>query len=378
VTFALDLPGSAVLTVTQSKRDALPVDDAAALVLPSPSRPRIALVHPSDRDGRDAPETGTPTGRGAAVAERRAGPEPFLHDVLAATDPAALRSMTIEAFDALAAAAESDEDRFDLVVFDRVSPARGPDAPTLSFGAVPPLRGVGTLAPRRAGGRPVISWDRQHALLRHVGLDSLVFAGFGAFELGAEAAGIVPLAFGPDGPVIIAQSARGVRHVAVGFSLQQSNWPLHISFTVFMQNAMDILTGAGRGADGLVFRPGDVFTVEASMGVDRVRVEGAGSWAVEVPVVRREPVTLPPLRRAGVYTAAGARPPHDRIALSVLSEIESDVRPRDRITVNAADAGSASAAEAAPLELWPWLAAAGFLLLIVEWLLYLARARGWA
>ena len=84
----------------------------------------------------------------------------------------------------------------------------------------------------------------------------------------------------------------------------------------------------------------------------------------------------PALRRAGLYTVRGAAPPMDRVAVSVLSDQESDLRPRHSLVVNAqrADAGNAGAASG--LELWPYLAAAAIGLLVLEWIVYCLRMRG--
>ena len=82
---------------------------------------------------------------------------------------------------------------------------------------------------------------------------------------------------------------------------------------------------------------------------------------------------LPVLRRAGLYVVKGAAEPMDQLALSVLSDEESDIRPRRSVMVNAEAAAAGSVGATAPLELWPYLAAAGLLLLVVEWLWYCRR-----
>jgi hypothetical protein len=66
----------------------------------------------------------------------------------------------------------------------------------------------------------------------------------------------------------------------------------------------------------------------------------------------------------------------DRIAVSMLSDQESDIRPRHSLIVNAQRAEAGTAGGAAGLELWPYLAAAAIGLLVLEWIVYCLRMRG--
>ena len=208
--------------------------------------------------------------------------------------------------------------------------------------------------------------------MRDVSLDTIIYAGFTAYELPA---GATPLAFGPDGPIMAVLRTRGARHVAIGFELVKSNWPVHVSCTVFLQNVMDYLTLAESGQSGLVSRPGEPVTVRAASDAHELIMNGPIRATVSV-----EPggsATLPILRRAGLYTVKGAAPPYDQVAISVLSDVESDIRPRDQIMVNAKDTAAKRAGGMAPRPLWPWLIGAGFALLVLEWLVYCRRVRGY-
>ena len=341
VSYDLALSRGALLTVVSGYRDDLSADDAAALVLKPPAAPRVALIHPPE------------------------GPDPFLASLVEAIDSDRLVVRPPPPAEELPALA----DEYDLVILDRVSLPRRPDVSTLSFAASP--GGVALRPGRRPGGQRILSWDRQHPLLRHVSLDALVYAGSGGYDL-PEAA--VALAHGPDGPVIAVMAARGARHVLVGFSLTQSNWPMDVSITVFMQNVLDYLTLSGRGATALAFAPGEPITVRALPEARRLSIRGRS--IAEVEVGPGGEVTLPVLRRAGVYRVEGAAPPHDRIAVNMASDLETDIRPRGSLVVNGRAAEAGAVREAAPLELWPALAAVAIALLALEWIVYCLRMRG--
>ncbi|MCZ6851448.1 MAG: VWA domain-containing protein [Planctomycetota bacterium] len=347
ITYTLDLSGPAVLTLSGNHPDDLPGDDTAALVLRPPAAPRIALVHPGD------------------------DPDPFLHGLVEALRPQRLVVLSSQPSNGDDEALRWSSDEFDLVIFDRVSPHRWPSVATLSFGAAP--AGIGRSPPSDPGGRRILSWDRRHPVMRHVSLDPLVYADFGGYDLPQDG---TPLAWGPDGAVIAVVRRRGVRHVLVGFTLQQSNWPMHVSITVFMQNVLDYLTLGGEGLDsvGLAAQPGRPITVRRLPEARQLSIEGPINVTVEVDA---EPeVTLPNLRRVGLYRVRGAAPPMDRIAVNMSSDIESDIRPRRSLVVNAQVTQASTPSTVAPLELWPWLVAIAIGLLVIEWIVYCKRIRG--
>jgi hypothetical protein len=107
-----------------------------------------------------------------------------------------------------------------------------------------------------------------------------------------------------------------------------------------------------------------------------------GGGAAEVSVLSIEGeaslaplVTLPAIPRAGLYSVAGAQSPNEFVAVSVLSDVESDIRPRDSITVNAQAMEAKSGGKDQPLPLWPWLLAAAFVFAVLEWLAYCRKVR---
>ncbi|MHC4100483.1 MAG: VWA domain-containing protein [Planctomycetota bacterium] len=348
VTFDVQIAGAAVLTVTSGHRDALRADDSAALVLRPPAAPRIGLVHDGDT------------------------PDQFLVGLLEALQPQKLLVVP-----ASAARTRPDDDvdlswaadQVDLVVLDRTSPRTLPSVPTLSFGAAP--QEITIRPPGRRGAARILSWDRQHPVLRHVSLDPLVYAGFGGYDLPES---WVPLALGPDGPVIAVGPGRSGRHVLVGFDLMRSNWPMDVSIAVFMHNVLNELIWPARGDAAISQRPGEPVTVRARPETDTLSIEGPIS--ADLDVEPGSEVTLPALRRAGLYMIRGAAPPMDQVAVSVLSDLESDIRPRHSLVVNAQRADAGAVGDATGLELWPYLAAVAIGLLVLEWIVYCLRMRG--
>jgi len=346
-------PEGNVIAVRQNTADSLAADDVAAMVLPPPRPPRIALVFPND--------------------DR---PDEFLRELVEAVLPQSLTNISEQAFSRLDVSTIDAGEQFDLIVFDRVKATRLPAVPTISMGAVP----AGLDAPSSSSttqpsqqGQAILSWDRQHPLMRSVSLDTVAFWGFDAMDLPS---GATPLAYGPKGPIMAVLRSRGTRHVVVGFKLLQSNWGLHLSSLVFMQNAVDYLTLAASGVNGISHLPGEAITVRAKAGVETIELTGPLTASVPVRGSASRMVTLPTLPRAGLYRAQGAAPPDELLAVSVLSEVESDNRPRGSVMVNAEGAKAASGSRLSPQPLWPWLIAAAMVLLVIEWIAWCRRASG--
>ncbi len=342
--FDLQLHSGAVLTLSSSYRDDLKADNIAALVVPPPAASRIALIHQGE------------------------SPDAFIHDLLAATQPQRLVSLstTPEMIDELRERLESD---FDLAVFDRVSISQFPSIPTISFGAEPGH--IVSNPPRREGGKRILSWDRQHPIMRHVSLDALVYYGFGGFDLPDDS---IALATGPDGPVIALVNQTTARHILVGFEIEQSNWPIIVSNLIFLQNTIDHLTLAGGSLGGLTFSPGQPITARTEPNANQVSITGPTN--AQITVTGSSSVTLPLLSSVGIYSLKGTLPPMQQIAISLLSDIETDIRPRQSLTVNAEKTEGGEIQAVAPLPLWPWLGAIALCLLVVEWLVYCGRMHG--
>ncbi len=343
--FDLELDGSAVITAMISGDDGLAVDDIASVVMPEIQPPRILLVAPD------------------------AAPDPFVLGLLQSALPAALH---------LRASFQPEDDpspddtAYDLIVFDRTAPAQLPAHPTLFFGAIPP--GIESIAPETEAATRILSWNRAHRLMQHVELEEIIFDGFGAFRASADVQDeVIELALGRQGPVIGASESQDALHVFVGFELLRSNWPADVSLLIFLQNVIDNAMGPAAGGESLAFATGDVVRVPVATGAERLVMTGPANAMLDAG--DREVITLPVLRWAGVYQVEGAEPPMSRIAVNLVNEMESDIRVRDEIEINAEDVSSLSAEEAGSRPLWPWALATALILLVLEWMVYVRKSR---
>lgn len=344
---SIRLEGGAVITAALTGGDALPADDVAAVVMPPPTRPRVLVIS-----------------AGGVI-------DPYLDGLLAAFEAESVRVVNNESAEARSITDLTLAERFDLVIFDGGSPHDYPVVPTITFGGAPP-----DAEPRESdftGGQRVLSWNRQHPILRNVELDDLVFSQPVLFE-GPENA--VTLAQGRDGPVMSLVRRNDQPHVFIAFTLARSNWPILPSILVFTQNLLDRAGLGATGQAGRSVQPGTPVTVRPLPEASEVIIRGPGGFERRLPVRDGEPVlTLPPLARVGLYAVEGVFSRDDRIAVALASELESDIRTRASVRVNASEVEGGDIDRVAARELWPWFVLAAFGLFIIEWFVYSMQTR---
>lgn len=358
----LDVPNRALVLLEQGRADLLASDDVAAALLPAPRTPSVILVVPAD------------------------GPDPFLRTVLEAildlaqapseTARQPLSIIDVEAWASRHGGDDAATTPPDLVIFDRVAPPQRPGVPSFSIGVVPSWLEAGDpLQPGRA--RRILSWDRRHPVLRHVDLDDMVYTAFGGYAPGSPdtRVAVEPLALGAEGPVLVAATDRGVRHLSLGPDLRRSNLPALPSFPILLRNAVDWLGAFGAADAGRVLRAGEAAVVRARPGVERLGLREPEGTVRSIPV--SDPsgvVVLPPLSRRGVWTVDGAVPEDEIIPVSQLSALESDLAfgPEPAIAIVAPR--QRRVPSEAVSDLWPWMLLAALGLCVLEWAAWLFKA----
>ncbi len=346
--------------------DAMAIDDAAWAVLP-PDRELRLLAYTEDRNFLEKALAGIP-----GCKAERLSPSALAGD--GAATPAAWAGR-------------------DVIVFDGCAPKALPPGRGYFFiNACPPLEsasfGEAVKAPRS------VDWDRGHILTRFASLEGI---------------GVVrarPVKLAPDqtvlleseaGPLLAAWKHEQLRVLAVGFDLYESNWPLRVSFPVFMANAVRWLAEAGPASTlwaGGARRCGEPLRLSAAAWSGPEA--SAGSEPVEVRLERPDgakeilsvPADAPRLYsatgRPGLYRAVGPGGREMTFACSVLDEAESANSARDAINFSVKDAPgwSREVASAAPdnspagREYWKYAAMLALAVFLIEWVVYNRRLWG--
>jgi hypothetical protein len=198
--------------------------------------------------------------RSAAAAEPPAGAKPPAAD--AAVKPSVLLVTEDNLFLARALEANSmsrvkvvkphdyraaNAEGFDVIVFDRFAPAALPKAGGLLFVDVLPPGGAlkqsvdGKGAPLTISASGVKDWKKDHPAMKSFTPMKLYFDTARKLEIPKD---WTTLLDGDKGPLIVADGdAAHRRQIVLGFDVTKSNWPLQVSFPVFILNATEYLAG---------------------------------------------------------------------------------------------------------------------------------------
>ncbi len=217
----------------------------------------------------------------------------------------------------------------------------------------------------------VVGWNRSHPLLRYTSWDRLIVS---EGRPVVDRNGLVPVVDGTLGPLVLAGERDGGRVVQLAFDPLRSDLPLKVSWPVFVLNTVGWLTEdrGGLGGAGAV-ATGRPWVHAVGSGVSGTpSVEGPTGSS---PQVRLDEGTLRAsgLDRVGVYTVK-VGPVQSRFAANLLSEGESQVRPRlDLVLGQEGDGPVHQASMLGRRELWRPLLFAALLLLLLEWAAYHRR-----
>jgi len=341
---AIDLSGferGPVRAVVTTDSDAFVADDYAYDFLPIRRQTRVALVT-----------------RGNVYLENVLAQEPrvFL-DVMSPADYSAQVSA-------------------DVFVFDRFAPPEAPRGPALLFLPSDVEWLTRTLAVVEAPEVP--GWNSDHPVLRFVALEDLRIdraarvamptAGESSPQSSAGEARREPVAevvVGDRSLPLVLVSEEPERMVRVSFALEDSNFPLHPGFPIFLSNTLGWLMDE-QGA--LARSPG---RIEVPLPMAAV-TDLEGSHIVTWPLSDR---TVFQAEQPGLYTVVAEDGRRLRVAVNLASTERTSVNDSGLASdeIGAASTVSARAEPGPSEELWVFLLVLALLLLVAEWVTYHRR-----
>ena len=116
----------------------------------------------------------------------------------------------------------------------------------------------------------IVDWKSTHPLLRYAGFDNVQIVQ----SLTARApTWAVSILEAPQAPLILAGELGRQRIVWVGFDPLESNWPLRVSFPIFIANAVDWLNPANAKNSQLLIKAGDPFRMALAEPVKSAEVK---------------------------------------------------------------------------------------------------------
>jgi hypothetical protein len=256
---------------------------------------------------------------------------------------------------------------YDLAVLDDVTPSVWPPVNLLGFHVVNTNWFDGF---SEVEGPAIVDWDVAHPVLRYVSLDNVFVAKSLAVNMPSWA---IPLVESQQTPLLLAGEPDRRQVLWVGFDLWESNWPLRVSFPIFIANAVNWLNPAAANAERLRVRAGDPFRLNLVEPVTEARVTRPDGTTVtlEIPPDARE-IVFGDTDERGVYRMRMGTN-ETVFAANVLDSMESNTQPRESLDFGRFGEVEATAVRKANLELWRWIAAAALAVLLFEWWFYHRR-----
>jgi len=253
---------------------------------------------------------------------------------------------------------------YDIVVLNGVLPESLPEGRYLIFGELPKWEGL--KAEGEVQQPAVMDWDRRHPVARLVNFSGLYVKTAPKVTLPAFAA---PVVEGPDNtPLIFAWEKGRTRAVVVTFKLLESDWPLRLSFPLFLSNALDWLRDEGRAQP----RPGEALRIRLADDETDVEVSGPGGRKEKLSGEAGRDVVYGDTDRCGLYTVKRKKG-IQQMALNLLDPQESRGTVEPEIRTVSGQVTAASAVPPIVRPYWRWLAVGALLLMMVEWMVYHRR-----
>jgi hypothetical protein len=255
----------------------------------------------------------------------------------------------------------------DFVCYDGVQPKELPPvAAQLYIDSVPPGSGL-----TRGAAQPfpiVVDWDRTHPATARCQFDDLLvteapkLAGFERSRVLIDSTG---------GPLALLTPVPGREVVVLAFAPSKSNFPLKLSWPLFLANTLDFLLGkTERAGEEPVAKTGEAMTLGAG---ESARVTVPSGDAVDVPADANGKLAFASTFDAGVYRAKVGDAPEQVRAYALLDGAESDVAPRDQIVLGGDKVAGVERPSQRNVLLRDPLLLAALGVLVLEWALWCSR-----
>lgn len=329
----------AKIAATAGSRDVLPADDRAFALLPERRRARVLVVT-----------------EGNTYLEAALLLDEYLEVVDVAPKDYPKRV---------------NEARWDLVVFDGVTPAAPPRAHALYLD--PRGEGAPVKVDREIAQPGFDKVDKKHPLARFAALEEINIAR--GRKLVPQSGDRV-VGSSEAGPILVAGARAGFKFVALGFDVRESDFALRVAWPLFLMNTVNWFTDEDASYLSS-FRTGEVWRVPVGSSASQAVLKGPEGLTERVPVHEGRAVHLG--QRAGFYELeapdeTGTPKVVASFAANLVDVDESAVAPVRTIAVDGKTAGELSAfSVGVRREIWIYLLIAVALLTALEWATYHRR-----
>lgn len=258
-------------------------------------------------------------------------------------------------------------DEYDLTIFDGFAPETLPPNMTVFFNIVPEV--LGLTAEGEIENPPVLAKDADHPVMRFLNPGNIGIQK--AFKITLPPGGRALLS--TTGSPLIADLSQGDNQIlVVAFDIAQSDWPLQLSFPLFVQNLVAWSPRAASAGE-----------MDSSTGTPLTLMPHPEHDHADVttPSGKTERIDLDPLRpsffgatqKAGLYTVSYGDM-KETFAVNLLDRNESSIKPADSLALGKGEVAAQHGRIKQNRELWRWFILGAVMVLSLEWWIYSRRA----
>jgi hypothetical protein len=183
----------------------------------------------------------------------------------------------------------------------------------------------------------------------------------------------VSLADAPQAPLMFAGELGRQRIIWIGFDILESNWPLRVSFPIFIANAVEWLNPANARGGQLLVKAGDAFRVPLAQPEKsgQITYPGGATKTVNLRPDANEFVFGDTYKQGIYHLRLGTN--SMAFCVDLLDSTESNIKPHDELQLGKYTKVTATGLHRTNMELWRTIAGLGLLVLMGEWWFYHRR-----
>lgn len=257
-------------------------------------------------------------------------------------------------------------DDYALTLFDSFVPTQLPPGTSVFFNGFPALNGLmpGTVLESP----PILGVERTHPVMRYLNPENVGISRATAFSLPEGSQGLMTTT----GSALIADVSRDGRQLlVVGFDISESDWPLKLSFPLFVQNVVNWVPKTGVAHQQYIQSGTPIELEIVGEGVDATITSPSGS----IETLRVEP-THPAYYGATSETGMYRVKQGDEsyiVAVNLVDATESNIAPSDTLAFGRGTIVASQKPVRTTQELWPWFVLLALAVLQLEWWVYTKR-----
>jgi len=258
-------------------------------------------------------------------------------------------------------------DEYDLTIFDNCAPEALAPGTLVFINTIPPLPGIrsdGTIE-----NPPILAKDPDHPMMRFLNPENIGISKALKLTLPDGSRTLISTRGGP----LMADVSRGGQQILViAFDIGESNWPLRLSFPLFVQNLLAWVPRAAM-AQEMSVPAGRPLTIMPTPDREYATVTLPDGSTGRVQLDPLRPVFFGGTEAAGSYVV-GYGDISEQYAVNLLDKDESAITPAGALTIGRAKIEAERGRIKQTRELWRWFVMLAIVVLAVEWWIYSRRA----